>query len=782
MNRLTNALHWRKNAKTSFPMLRLAKTFGWLAVSVLAFQSASAISFWGPKEGFESDNNGYDRMYEIAYPANSWILFTPEFTYAPHNLQEEFRWNVPVLYYTFDASFLEYFGSNGVAAVDSAMRILNSLPKASDMSSDLSEFPLDEAHFNFSGNALHLFDLKSAALEMVLSRLGLADPERWTWCVRSRQLLPGAQCPVYDYTIIQRNFDPLSLAPSKYVNGNLFTYQILQLCPPGFPDRADALEFLVDPLDTYQTAVASPKVTFPNILYYGMFYTGLTRDDAGSIRYLYHTNNVNQEVTAPDVQLFQTNFNAQLLVSSNLTLLQAQALTNDAVTLAALYPNLVITSTTNTFSILNVTNITPVFTTPPWAPAGTFFLSFITNVTPTAQTLFHHTFGNLAVFQLVNGQWVTVPVTDIATVTNHNFINVQTSVVTNAPWAPAGTFFVTNNFTRTFLTNSVSGEFFILPSNFCDITILAPLLTNVISTTNTVVATNSFGFTNVNGQFFAQSTINFSTNHTFVVLPVTCVTNSVALRHGLDKISFVRHDYDPIKSRFFRPITNDFTDIAETTNGTRYVEHFRRVITRPDILFTAGDIPIVNNVGVETVDHINSAPFFNGSQINSNPPIALAGPGTIEGPVTLTFNKVGPVHLNFEPGLGDEVNSIFYYQWASFDATTNAPFLYPESSTIADLESQVFIQVSPGFLPAATFGTNYSVALSVTGGQPPYTWSLGPTSGPLPPGLSLTQDPTDSSMATLAGSPSMPGQYLFTIRVVSAGGLSLDTVYVLTVN
>jgi len=94
--------------------------------------------------------------------------------------------------------------------------------------------------------------------------------------VRSRQLLPGAQCPVYDYTIIQRNFDPLSLAPSKYVNGNLFTYQILQLCPPGFPDRADALEFLVDPLDTYQTAVASPKVTFPNILYYGMFHTGLT--------------------------------------------------------------------------------------------------------------------------------------------------------------------------------------------------------------------------------------------------------------------------------------------------------------------------------------------------------------------------------------------------------------------------------------------------------------------------------------------------------------------------
>jgi len=150
---------------------RLAGGFG------AGFQSASAISFWGPKEGFESDNNGYDRMYEIAYPANSWILFTPEFTYAPHNLQEEFRWNVPVLYYTFDASFLEYFGSNGVAAVDSAMRILNSLPKASDMSSDLSEFPLDEAHFNFSG---------------MPSTCSISNPQRWRWCSRASACRPGA--------------------------------------------------------------------------------------------------------------------------------------------------------------------------------------------------------------------------------------------------------------------------------------------------------------------------------------------------------------------------------------------------------------------------------------------------------------------------------------------------------------------------------------------------------------------------------------------------------------
>src|SRR5262249_48345874 len=148
-----------------------------------------------------------------------------------------------------------------------------------------------------TARALHLFDLKSAALEMLLARMGLADPERFTWTLRARSLQPGASCPLYDYTVIQRNFDPITFQPSKYVNGNLYTYQILQLCPPpaGPLDRSEAREFLVDPLAIVQTAVASPKVSFPDVNYYGVFHTGLTRDDAGAIRYLYSSANTNWE-------------------------------------------------------------------------------------------------------------------------------------------------------------------------------------------------------------------------------------------------------------------------------------------------------------------------------------------------------------------------------------------------------------------------------------------------------------------------------------------------------
>src|SRR5207249_1989285 len=106
----------------------------------------------------------------------------------------------------------------------------------------------------------------------------------------------------------------------------------------------------------------------------------------------------------------------------NLTLLEAQALTNSAAALLALYPDLVITSTTNTFVNLTTTNLIPVFIPDPWAPAGFFRLSFITNITTTVQTLFHHTFANVVTFQFINGQWVAVPVPDIATAKTRAFV------------------------------------------------------------------------------------------------------------------------------------------------------------------------------------------------------------------------------------------------------------------------------------------------------------------------------------------------------------------------
>ncbi len=73
--------------------------------------------------------------------------------------------------------------------------------------------------------------------------------------------------------------------------------------------------------------------------------------------------------------------------------------------------------------------------------------------------------------------------------------------------------------------------------------------------------------------------------------------------------------------------------------------------------------------------------------------------------------------------------------------------------------------------------SSYSATLNVTGGVPPYAWSLETGSNPLPPGIALiTSLPETYSsgfapgMAYLAGSGTVPGVYTFTLRVTDNNG------------
>ena len=103
-----------------------------------------------------------------------------------------------------------------------------------------------------------------------------------------------------------------------------------------------------------------------------------------------------------------------------------------------------------------------------------------------------------------------------ATVTN------QTISVTNLIGAPAGSPASTNiTMNRVTLTNTVSGEFFIVPTNWCGYSILATQWVQVIpSFTNTLVAagtTNRFGSAQ-----FTQNTIFYYTNRIYAVFPGIC--------------------------------------------------------------------------------------------------------------------------------------------------------------------------------------------------------------------------------------------------------------------
>ncbi|MGH7973801.1 MAG: hypothetical protein ACREIC_34220, partial [Limisphaerales bacterium] len=319
---------------------------------------------------------------------------------TPKNLGEEYRRNTPVMYYYIDQNFRDYFGSNGVLAVEQAISEFNNISNVSQYSANLAEVPAQTRRENYRAEALNLFDLKSVTMHFLCEQLGLAQPERWVWTLHDREHFGTPPCPIGEvYTVVQRNFDPVpspldQFQSSSYVNGTLYSYFIEEFCEaPGTPPNALTVPFPVDPLDfAYSSVAGAAFAGIPN----GRFFTGLTRDDIGGLRYLLRAGNINYESAGTNTLSLITNNSPQLLVTSNLTLLAEQALTNNAPTLAGLYPGLAILSSVPFFTNIFTTNLTPYFTNSPYDPVGTPpRLAFITNVTVNVATYFHHTFGNL---------------------------------------------------------------------------------------------------------------------------------------------------------------------------------------------------------------------------------------------------------------------------------------------------------------------------------------------------------------------------------------------------
>ena len=240
--------------------------------------------------------------FSLLGPYAPWM--TPQIGFAlpgdvggPMNLGEEYRWNVPVLTYAFDPSFVEYFGSNGVAAVESAIAILNALPPVSQ--DNPTNYPGRVTLMNWQAEADGLFDLKSQTLASLLEQLGLATPSRFTFCVRNFAIVNNQP----QTTVVERNFDPYSWSPSNQVDDVAYSYNLVY--GPGTPPASvDAVEYAIDPLSVLAPAVADGALTA------GALYSGLTLDDAAGLRYLIHTNNRNFEPLLADVHGAGTNAGA----------------------------------------------------------------------------------------------------------------------------------------------------------------------------------------------------------------------------------------------------------------------------------------------------------------------------------------------------------------------------------------------------------------------------------------------------------------------------------------
>jgi hypothetical protein len=256
-----------------------------LALACAAIQSASAFSVFGPAESWQVPTLDYvQRFYYGSVELG-----------APKNFGEGSRLNTPIVTYGFDISFLTYFGAKGVAAVDSAMGVLNALPPAS--SANLSKFLMEgNQQINYTAQAMSLTDLKSTVLSIMLEHMGLAG-ETHVWDLGSRNPLPGPPPCLFNYAVLNRNYDPATFSYSSVVNGINYYYQIWDGCSNSV-SVADAIEATVD-----ATSAAGVTYTAVSTLYgleSGGYYLGLTYDDMGGLRYLYSKNNIAIEALDPN--------------------------------------------------------------------------------------------------------------------------------------------------------------------------------------------------------------------------------------------------------------------------------------------------------------------------------------------------------------------------------------------------------------------------------------------------------------------------------------------------
>lgn len=723
-------------------MLQSIKKYLWVVFLAGGLAAAWGFSLGGPGIGGGAAGDAWE-VPAIGYGLGGDVN-------TPKALGQGYRRNTPVMVYAMNANFLTYYGSNGVAAVDGAYAILNSLTNVSSYSPSLSEFPLTSQHFNYTAQSLFLTDLKSVTLGLMVEQLGLADPVRYDWTLRDRVHINGdPPCPQgMEYFVLQRNLDA-STSPvyTPYINGTLYTYTVGENCNPPNP-LAQTIPTPADPFAQIYSPVASLDVEV------GTFYSGLTRDDVAGLRYLLTSNNiVTESPAAGSVQLLTNSAPQELQTTLSFNTLAGQAQTNSPAQLQALYPNLVIVSSAFYFTNIPTPNIVITLKQVNGAPAGTFKTVITTNgFTPNYSTNYTYVFGNI----YTNSY------------SANSLLTIATTTVKTPVGSTVGTPGVTNTTITKTLVNQPGGEFFLLPAAWCGFKIVSTLGTQVITLTNSsITLSNVVGGTNV----FSGTQVTYSsfTNHTYVIQPSTCTAapDAATLRMGIENIKFVKANFDSLLTQLFQPITNYYS-MATVSNSQRVVRYYRRIVTAPDFLFTGTDQSSINNASIATRN-------LNFNQANILP--GLAGPGTINPATTIDLNTDAPI---FETDttvatIAGETNQIVALAWGSFDASTNDPVVYPDGTSIANLQNQILARITPSTLPAGTNNVPYPVTtFTMTGGsfQAPFTWSLLPPSV-LPQGLSL------SAGGTISGTPSgnPPGIYDFIIQVTDSVGRTVNWSY-----
>lgn len=672
----------------------MSRLFQILILVAFAFgaQRTQAFSLGGPLAG-EPGGEDWQTIrlgYSVADTGLNGAIMSPK------NLSHEYRRNVPVLRYAFDSTFINYFGTNGIAAVEAAFTVMNSLPNVGSLSRTLAEYPLDDPltgatttfrdsrQMNYTAEALNLLDLKSQTLGFLVEQLGLVSPERFTWTLRSREIT-GDNPPITNYSTIMRNFDPVTLQPSAYVNGNRYTYEILEFANP---DSTHAWEFPADPESALYafSSVANIFGADGEGPIFGVFYTYLTRDDIGGLRYIYHPDNLNYESFEPGTQMLASDPSALTLISNiDLASFSSFTRTNPPAAVQAAFPDLIILSNLTTVSIepqVQVVGITTTNERPPWGDPFTTFFRLVPILQTNPVLVYNYAFANV--------------ITNYSSPTT--LIRTELSGFETEPWSTPDSPVYRTNIIDEFV-DLPSGAIIIVPPNIARFEFVpGQAYTNIIGTTNIILATNVVD----NGLLrpLVATEITFFTNVVYGVFPFALLDPPTSvLRGGLGKITFERLTNAIITGTNFVH-TNSYT-VAFMTNRfgviTTVTNEFRSVNTLPDFIFRAADLGVLAPIGQPVLIE-RSISLVSNAAINSTDPTGVGGPGNIFGPTVLTFGNTGPVLFNQRPGVATEASARLRgegFVWGSFDGSTNPPIVFPRDITLED----VSLLINGGVIP-----------------------------------------------------------------------------------
>ncbi len=670
-----------------------------------------------------------------------------------NNLGEEYRWNSPIVTYTYDESFLSYFGSNGVVAVEKAMEMLNSIPPASSIKTNyppanadennLWNYPVRPDRFHARAYNDRILDIKSYALAELFGFMGLGNAED-----NAFQLEFGS--------VVLRNWDPISYGPSKYLNGNLISWAVL--------GGTNAQPFPIDVTKSLMTLAGTADNRAPR-LDEGKYLVAPTRDDIGGYRYLYRKDNFNVENLPPSTYQMvtnQPNLTNPAIFSIDLrwfskesktntpTAFQQFLLTNQwwgsAYTNIAV-PPLTILKTNISWNLGWTTNVTPYLTNFPWTPVGQPpTLVNLTNKYRTFQPSYDYVFANV--------------ITNIHVPAEKSEVLYRSwEVVPNAPlWSVIGSVPTTTNYTTTVLNDEFPhGEIIILPTgntaggvgagiggggvaaggpanvvgyHFTEMQFeRVNVLTNMLTDTNSLanpggalpgqgggLGAGGAAITNFVGVM--EDEVWASTNHGYLAYPIVLQTNSLLLG-GIDKIRYMRMQGDSLvttnysSDRFIKdfkfPNLSDqtFTYIIPgsaqaLTNAAMpsysyemdYVENSVRKTGKFIKFFSSPDIVFtaINAPPSVTSTNTAGAVAVNNNAINGIQTLGLNGPGVIQssGNLNFSFNKLG-LHWELDPSLFlNEENQTPGWVWGHYDGSMSEPMVFPNSQTIRDLEKQIY--------------------------------------------------------------------------------------------